>query len=131
MMKTIFIFLMVIGLTRVNAQIVTDNFVGKWKCYHIELEDGNTGEDLTFDGKPYSCQGLVLELRSNKTGHESINDLEFTYSFQDSLVQIGSRVYKIEKLTTDEMILLDHNTSGLSFSFRQKFRKESSETVPN
>lgn len=102
-----------------------NQLVGKWKCYHRELEDGTT-TSTNMDGKEfyYSCQGLIIELKSDFTGTESMGGLNFKYKKNDSNLTLGMRKYIIEKLIKTELVIKEYDPKGLNFSvFRQKFRK--------
>jgi hypothetical protein len=117
------LFLILFSLLSVDL-IAQNPFVGKWKCYHRELENGSTGEEFTFDGKPYSCNDFTLELKSDMTGIESELELTFSYEYNDSLLRIGNQVYFVELINSKELIIKDYkpNASPLTI-FRQKFKK--------
>jgi len=98
--------------------------IGSWECYHKELEDGETGENRTLDGRPYSCDDLKITLGSDLTGTESSGGLEFKYSIKDSLLYLGNRVYVIEKLEKQKLILRDYDPDKVKLAvFRRKFQK--------
>ena len=117
--------LLLILFSLLSSGLIAQNpFVGKWKCYHKELENGSTGEEFTFDGNPYTCNGFTIELKSDLTGIESELDLTFSYEYNDSLLRIGNQIYFVELINSEELIIKDYkpNTSPL-FIFRQKFKK--------
>jgi len=104
----------------------SNNLIGKWKCYHKELEDGTTKSIDLFSGEEfeYSCDGLTIELKSDFTGLESIGGLNFKYQRNDSILKLGNRNYIIEKLTKTELVIRDYDSDGTNISnFRQKFKK--------
>lgn len=108
-----------------SSQTSSDLIIGEWTCYHKELEDGNTGEDYTLDGKPYSCDELTIRLSEDNVGWESMGDSEFRYQLNDSILTLGNRRYVVEKLNSEKLILRDlkSETSLISQGFRQKFRR--------
>ncbi len=114
---------------QLNAQISGELLTGTWNCYHKELEDGTTsGTDFMGQEFEYSCDGLTLELRDNGIGTESQGGLEFQFAVQDSLIQLGNRIYVIELLNKQELVLLDYDPEQMKLSvYRQKFRKETDE----
>jgi len=123
-MKNLLLLIILLISTVAFGQITKDQLVGSWQCYHLELENGDTGEELTFDGKPYTCD-VIIDLRSNMTGIESSGGIDFQYALQDSILMLGNRYYKIESLTKSELILLDKpspNPFSLA-NYRQKFNK--------
>ena len=104
----------------------SDDLVGKWKCYHKELEDGTTKSMDLFSGKEfeYSCDGLIINLKSDSTGWESLGEQSFKYELKDSILTLGNRFYVVELLSKKELILRDYEPDGLSISnFRQKFKR--------
>ena len=118
------IILILISCTSVKTSSLS--LVGKWKCYHKELQDGTTKSTDLFSGKEfdYSCKKLIIELKSNLTGTESIDEQSFKYDFKDSILTPGSRLYIVESLSEKELILRDHKPDGLSFSiFRHKLER--------
>jgi len=109
-----------------NFQNRKNDLIGKWACYHKELEDGTTNNTDIFSGKKfkYSCDGLTIELKSNLTGWESMGELNFKYELKDSILTLGNRLYVVELLNKKELIIRDYKPDGLSISnFRQKFTK--------
>ena len=123
----IIIFFTLIFITNSNLkEIKTGNeLIGKWECYHKELEDGTT-ISTDMDGKEfsYSCDGLIIDLKPDFTGTESYGGQNFKYKKNDSILTLGMRNYIIEKLTTKELIIREYDKDGFSFSiFRTKFRK--------
>lgn len=103
-----------------------NNLIGKWKCYHKELENGTTKSVNSFSGKEfeYSCKGLIIELKFDFTGLESINGLNFKYQRNDSILKLGNRNYIIEKLTKNKLVIRDYDSEGINISnFRKKFEK--------
>jgi len=117
--------LLIIFFLLLSLDLIAQNpFIGKWKCYQKELENGSTGEDVTFNGKPYSCNNFTIELNSDLSGIESELNLTFSYEFNDSLLRIGNRIYFVELIDREELIIRDYkpNASPLTI-FRQKFKK--------
>lgn len=73
----------------------------------------------------YSCNDLTLELKSDGTGTESQGELKFGYTVKDSLLQLGNRVYVIELLNEQELVIRDYDPEEMKLSiYRQKFRRE-------
>ncbi len=125
-MKPLITIAIIILVSCQSLKINSNKLVGKWECFHKELEDGTTkGTDL-FSGEEfeYSCDGLIIELKSDFTGSESIGGLNFKYQKNDSILNLGNRNYIIEKLTKAELIIRDSDSDGTNISnFRQKFKK--------
>ena len=123
-MKTIIILVFFFSL--LNPKNHSNDLFGKWECYHKELEDGTTKSTDLFSGEEfeYSCDGLIIELKSDFTGSESIGGLTFEYKKTDSILNLGNRNYVIEKLTKTELVIRDYDSDGTNISnFRQKFKK--------
>ena len=126
-MKTLTIFILTFLASCLNLQDNSNDLIGQWECYHKELEDGTTKSTDLFSGEEfeYSCDGLIIELKSSFTGSESIGGLSFKYQRNDSILNLGNRNYIIEKLTKSELIIRDYNSDGINISnFRQKFKKK-------
>lgn len=122
-MKTIIILVFFASL--LNPKNHSKDLFGTWECYHKELEDGTT-KSTDFDGNEfeYTCEGLIIKLKSDFTGSESIGGLSFKYEINDSILKLGSRSYIIEKLTKTDLIIRNHDLDGNNiFNFRQKFKK--------
>ena len=124
-MKHIITISIIILTSCVGLKNVSNELVGKWECYHKELEDGTT-KSTDFDGNEfeYSCSGLIIELKSDFTGSESIGGLNFKYKKNDSILNLGNRNYVIEKLTKTELVIRDYDSDGTNlWNYRQKFKK--------
>lgn len=124
-MKYIITILIIILTSCIGLKRVANELVGKWECYHKELEDGTT-KSTDFDGNEfeYSCIGLIIELKSDFTGSESIGGLNFKYKKSDSILNLGNRNYVIEKLTKTELVIRDYDSDGANlWNYRQKFKK--------
>jgi len=128
-MRALTIIILFISVTQLTAQKKTDLITGTWICYHKELEDGTTsGTDFMGQEFTYSCNDLTLELRADGTGTESQGGLDFQYAVKDSLLQLGNRVYVIELLDKQELIIRDYDPDEMKLSaYRQKFRRETDE----
>ena len=126
-MKTLIIYTLTFLASCLNFLTNSNDLIGKWECYHKELEDGTTNSTDLFGGEKfeYSCSGLIIELKSDFTGSESIGGMSFKYERNDSILKLGNRKYIIEKLTKTELIIRDYNSDKINFSnFRQKFKKK-------
>ena len=99
--------------------------IGTWKGVKKELKNGETGENHTFDGKPYKTTE-VITLKKDGTGIEYSLGLTFTYSFSGDILVLGNRKYLIEKLTGNELVLLEYsdNYPDDPLAFRTYFVKE-------
>ncbi len=126
-MKTLIIFSLTFLASCLILQNSSNDIIGKWECYHKELEDGTTkGTDL-FSGEEYeySCNGLIIELKADFTGSESIGGLSFKYEKNDSILKLGDRSYIIELLDKNKLQIRDYSTdkTDLSGGWRRKFKK--------
>jgi len=124
-MKHIITISIIILTSCVGLKNVSNELVGKWECYHRELEDGTTkSTDLDGNEFEYSCSGLIIELKSDFTGSESIGGLNFKYKKNDSILNLGNRKYVIEKLTKTELVIRDYDSDGTNlWNYRHKFKK--------
>lgn len=125
-MKYLFTISIIILTSCISLKNTSNELVGKWECYHRELEDGTTKSTDLFNGEEfeYSCDGLIIELKSDFTGSESIGKKTFEYKKTDSILNLGNRNYVIEKLTKTELVIRDYDSNGTNLSnFRQKFKK--------
>jgi len=125
-MKNLIIFTISILASFTSLQNDSNELIGKWECYQKELEDGTTKNTDLFSGEEYeySCDGLIIELKSDFTGSESIGGLNFKYQRKDSILNLGNRIYIIEKLNKTELIFRDYDSDGTNlFIYRRKFKK--------
>ena len=125
-MKYLFTISIIILTSCISLKNTSNELVGKWECYHKELEDGTTKSTDLFSEEEfeYSCDGLIIELKSDFTGSESIGEDSFEYKKTDSILNLGNRNYVIEKLTKTELVIRDYDSNGTNLSnFRQKFKK--------
>ena len=125
-MKHIITISIIIMTSCIGLKNVSNELIGKWECYHKELEDGTTKSTDLFSGEEfeYSCEGLIIELKTDFTGTESIGGLNFKYQKKDSILNLGNRNYVIEKLTKTELVIRDYDSDGTNiFNYRQKFKK--------
>ena len=124
-MKYIITILIIILSSCVGLKNVSNELVGKWECYHKELEDGTTKSTDLFSGEEfeYSCDGITIELNSDFTGTDDTG-VKFKYQKKDSILNLGNRNYVIEKLTKTELVIRDYDSDGTNLSnFRKKFKK--------
>jgi hypothetical protein len=82
---------------------------GKWESYKIELENGDDGSGVTLTGEPFDNNSILLNFEKNNDVifTENNNSQKATYSFNNNILIIGNRRYKIEKLNTKKLILLE------------------------
>ena len=85
-MKYLFTISIIILTSCISLKNTSNELVGKWECYHKELEDGTTKSTDLFSGEEfeYSCDGLIIELKSDFTGSESIGEDSFEYKKTDN-----------------------------------------------
>ena len=83
-MKTLIIFTITFFAFCLNLQNNPDDLLGRWECYHKELEDGTTKSTDIFNEEEfeYSCEGLIIELKSDFTGSQSIGDLNYFFKYK-------------------------------------------------
>ena len=124
-MKYIITISIIILTSCIGMKNVSNELVGKWECYHKELEDGTTkGTDFFGEEFEYSCNGLVIELKSDLTGWESIGEQKFEYKLKDSILRLGNRFYIVELLNKKELTIRNYEPDGISLAnFRQKFKR--------
>ena len=124
-MKYIITISIIILTSCIGLKNVSNELVGKWECYHKELEDGTTKSTDLFSGEEfeYSCDGITIELNSDFTGIDDTG-IKFKYQKNDSILNLGNRDYVIEKLTKTELVIRDYDSDGTNLSnFRKKFTK--------
>lgn len=110
----------------INFQDNSNHLIGKWECYHKELEDGNTKSVDAFSGEEfeYTCDGVTIQLNSNFTGVDDTG-IKFKYQKNDSILILGNRNYVIEELTKTQLVIRDYNPKRTNiYNFRRKFRKQ-------
>jgi hypothetical protein len=98
--------LLVIGFFQCHSQTNDLLILGKWKGVKKELKNGETGENYTSDGKPYS-NPMTISFNDDGTGYEEYGDEDFIYEIKDEYINIGNRTFVIEKLDKSELILLE------------------------
>ena len=124
-MKYIITISIIILTSCIGLKNVSNELVGKWECYHKELEDGTTKSTDLFSGEEseYSSDGITIELNSDFTGIDDTG-IKFKYQKNDSILNLGNRNYVIEKLTKTELVIRDYDSDGTNLSnFRKKFKK--------
>tara|TARA_R110002033_G_scaffold161816_1_gene198462 strand:- start:61 stop:441 length:381 start_codon:yes stop_codon:yes gene_type:complete len=124
-MKYIITISIIILTSCIGMKNVSNELVGKWECYHKELEDGTTKSTDLFSGEEfeYSCDGITIVLNSDFTGIDNTG-IKFKYQKNDSILNLGNRNYVIEKLTKTELVIRDYDSDGTNLSnFRTKFKK--------
>ena len=124
-MKTL-IPIIIILISSLSLKFDSDKLVGKWQCYHKEQEDGTTKSISLFSGEEfeYSCDGLIIDLKSDGTGWESQGKLTFKYRLIDSVLNMGNRYYIVELLSEKELILRDYDPDDIAlFNYRSKFKR--------
>ncbi len=125
-MKTLTIIIITFLASCMILQDNSNNLIGKWECYHKELEDGTTKSIDIFNGEEfeYSCHGITIELNSDFTGFDNTG-IKFKYQKKDSILTLGNRSYVIEKLTKTQLVIRNYNPKGTNiYNFRTKFRKQ-------
>ncbi len=125
-MKTLTIFILTFLASCLNLQDNSDYLIGKWECYHKELEDGITKSIDAFSGKEfeYSCDGITFELNSDFTGVDDTG-IKFKYQKKDSILTLGNRSYIIEELTKTQLVIRNYDPKGINiYNFRTKFKKQ-------
>jgi hypothetical protein len=117
---------LLIGLTCIllscRQQPADELIVGTWQCYERQTKDGDSGQEP--NGEPYTCN-YNFTLRSDGTGTESVLNFEFRYEIADTLLALGNRLYIVEELSQNRLILLDYwpDPGLVTSSFRQFFEK--------
>ncbi|SMP00861.1 hypothetical protein SAMN06265375_10123 [Muriicola jejuensis] len=125
-MRMLISLVIVILVSWLTTQTGNEKLVGKWQCYHEDLEDDTTtGRDIFTDQEfEFSCNGMIIQLNSDLTGWEALGEQEFVYKLIDSILRMGSRYYVVELLTEKQMILRDHDPDSLSlFYYRRKYNR--------
>lgn len=111
--------LMVVAINCCHPQSSEELLIGVWRGVKQELRDGETGEKYTLDGKPYKVN-VLLEFQNDGTVIDLVINEKFHFSVEDRLLNIGNRHYVIEKLTNNELVLLDFSKDDNEnpFAFR-------------
>ena len=125
-MKNLIAFSIIILTSCASLKTVSNELVGKWECYHKELEDGTTKSTDLFSGEEfeYSCDGITIELNSDFTGIDDTG-IKFKYQKKDSILTLGNRSYVVEELTKSQLVIRNYDPKGINISnFRTKFRKQ-------
>ena len=125
-MKTLTIIIITFLIFCLNLQDNSNDLIGKWECYHKELEDGTTKSVDAFSGEEfeYSCDGISIELNSDFTGIDDTG-IKFKYQKKDSILTLRNRSYVIEQLTKSQLVIRNYDPKGINISnFRTKFRKQ-------
>jgi len=125
-MKTLVFITIFFLASFLNVQNDSNDLFGRWECYHKELEDGTTKSTELFSGEvsEISCDDLIIELKPDYTGSESIGGITFKFTMNDSILTLGNRYYVIEKLSISELVIRDFDSERNNlFNYRQKFKK--------
>ena len=126
MMKNLILILPIVFLSFLNLKVQKDGLVGKWNCFHKEFQDGTSKSTDLFSGEEFelNCTGLVIELKSDGTGWESLGEQNFRYKIRDSILTLGNRSFIVELVNENQLVLRDYSPNGLLTSdFRQKFKR--------
>lgn len=120
-------FFLFISSTSTFAQKVNVEFLsGEWSCYNRVLKNGETGENVTLNGKPFEPDMELIFSKNDKvTVKEGPAETEVLFILKKNLLKIGTREYKIEKLNKNELILLevDKDNPYNELLFRRYFKK--------
>ena len=98
-----------------------DDLGGKWQGYKKELLKPRNGG---LDSKPIKIE-LILILRNDGTVIESQANQVVSYYLFDSLLVLGNRKYLIEKISKEELIIVDIDETAPNnpFMFRYYFKR--------
>ncbi len=118
------IFIALIAFYAPNQHNISELLIGKWEGYKMDKRNGDTGEDITLDGKPYTTE-TILEFYGDGKGYDYDSDTYFRYFIENNIILMGNRFWEIEKITEEELILVEYDLEyGPSeFDFRSYFRK--------
>lgn len=122
----IFIITLNACVSQTNTKKYENAIIGKWYGTKKETKNGN---DKLRNGKPnrelgkfqFKKDNIVIDL----TMEPSFID-QYKYSISGDILKLGSLLFKIEKLTDQEMILLDYDPTdpNTSVAFRHYFVKK-------
>ena len=96
-------FILIFPLLYCSNSISDIRLIGKWKEVKITTQSGETGEKYTYDNKPWNAVFLI-EFYKNGTAKEYVSNTETSFSLKDSILIIGDRKYKLNKLNDNEFI---------------------------
>lgn len=82
--------------------------------YEIPTIDGGVNNPI--------CR-YVLKFNSDGTGKDLHDESEFYYEMKDTLLAIGSRLYILEKLTSDSLVIRDYEDNLILSSQRYHLYK--------
>lgn len=124
-MKKILFFVFIIFYLLHYCQINTKNLTGDWILIHKELADGSKFFSQTPTVNPHTIYYF------NKGSYftkdyvtDSDSFINFSFKIKDSIIiHDNSPQFKIEKLTSDELILLDINERKIDKTFGRYYLK--------
>lgn len=88
------------------------NLWGTWKCVQTEISD-TIGQ----------CEQRFT-LNEDGTGIEYTHNRTFSYTLKDSKLKLGKEVYKVKNLTSESLIIQEHNEDGIGSARTLHFVKE-------
>ena len=111
-------------LTCVQGQQKNVNsIIGAWKSIKKELKDGEAGDKMTFDGKPYTPNMKICFDKDSVIVNQGGFEAKLDYVIRDSFLMFGTKKYLIEKLDKDDLVLLEIKTGAFKVEFRRYFKK--------
>ena len=122
----IFFIFFFIAFNLFAQSVENKDLTGRWMCYKKTLKNGETGENVTLNKKPF-VPNMTLEFLDDNTLKvtEGAYTTEIKYLLRDNKVSFGNRKYLIEKITKNELILLEiKDTFSDDFLYRRYLKKE-------
>ncbi len=99
---------LVLILASCQGQADKSSIYGRWTGTKRTLRNGETGEKLTFDGKPYR-NDEVLEFKADGTMFNVVDNMTVDFKVNGDVLLLGDMIFKIEKLTDAELVIVEYD----------------------
>lgn len=128
-MKSSFILLVVVllQLSSYAQQNKKEVIRGYWISVKKELKDGQTGENVTLDGKPYKPNMKMNFVKDSIMVYQGGFEATLKYEIHDNYLVFGTKKYLIEELDKENMILSEVKTGAFKVEFRRYFKRKLNE----
>lgn len=91
-------------LSMTCAAQTSNKIVGKWVAYKKDWKNGETGENVTINNKPFPID-LTIQFNEDGTALESQSNLVADYVISDTTLILGNRQYIIETLENNCLVI--------------------------
>jgi len=107
-------FAFTLNINSQELKLDKNSLLGKWKSYKTTTLDGGDGSNVSFDGKPFD-EKMTMNFIDSTNLLFSLNSDDIynvTYDLENDKLTIVHRVYTIQKITDNKLILKEEKLFG-------------------